>query len=254
MRKERSNILFVTGTDTGVGKTLVTALLLRNLLERGIKVSVCKPVETGCLRDDVGHLHAEDGALLQQAAGSGDSPERIVPFRYELPLAPLIAAREENRPLEVSILEQHVLGMAEGSELLLVEGAGGLLVPLAEGYSFADFCERIAAETLLVVGSRLGALNQTLLTLEVIRQRGIRLAGYVLNDVFNIPGKTTFYDEAALRTNASALEELAAPYNAKYLGFLPYLGEKGGAECETGAATFINTFSDAIIEHFSLSR
>lgn len=189
--------LFITGTDTGVGKTFVAAGLARLLSERGLRVGVMKPVETGCDRrgDD---LVPPDALQLLTAAGGDQDLSSVCPYRFEAPLAPDVAARREGRSIEPGLIHDRFRTMAASHEVVLVEGAGGLLVPIWERYTMADLAGDLGLPLLVVAASRLGAVSHTLLTLEHARFRGLPVAAYVLNQL-------TRYTDDAMSTNADLL-------------------------------------------------
>jgi len=207
------SILLVTGTDTGVGKTLVTAAIAAGLTATGHAVDVAKPIETGC-RSGPDGLDPSDAVTLRAACGSPASLDVICPYRFPDPLAPSIAAERAGTLIDLQRLV--TLLRARGAvPLLLVEGAGGLLVPITPRCTFADLATTLAAPILLVVGSRLGAINHALLTLEVLQSRGLGIRGYVINRLAG-PG------DVAADTNAAAL---AAATTAPCLGELPWLAD-----------------------------
>jgi dethiobiotin synthetase len=176
--------LLVTGTDTGVGKTFLTAALLAHLRGEGVRVGALKPVATGASR--IGEdWHSEDGAALIEALGGGVDLRRVVPILYEEPLAPCVAARRAGTPLLQADLLREVASALEWwstqADLMLVEGVGGLLCPLAEGTTVADLAIALDYPLLIVARRGLGTLNHTLLTVEAAQSRGLRVAGVVLN-------------------------------------------------------------------------
>jgi dethiobiotin synthetase len=174
--------LFVTGTDTGVGKTRISAILAHQLKLRGLVVRPRKPVESGCLRGESG-LIPVDAATLQAAAGSDELLAQICPYRFESAISPERAAAlvDENLKLDdvAAVCGQ---GVAK-SDFLLVEGAGGFYSPLAAGVLNADLAVELCLPVVLVVSDRLGAINQTLLAVEAIKRRGLTLAAVVVNQV-----------------------------------------------------------------------
>jgi dethiobiotin synthetase len=175
--------LFVTGTDTGVGKTIVTAGLVSLARRRGLRALGVKPVETGCaLRS--GSLYPEDGAFLAAASEKAITLDEVTPFRFSLPASPARAAAMEGRKLTVSDLVEHVIALAEDSDLLVVEGAGGLMVPIQENLMMIDLVERLGYPVLLVGRTRLGTVNHTLLSVSALRVRNIQIAGIVLSCSF----------------------------------------------------------------------
>ena len=188
--------LFITGTDTGVGKTFVARGMVSALRARGRRVGVMKPVETGCGGGMT--RRATDALALRSAAGSKVSLDHICPYRLDAPLAPDVAARLENVRIDPQVILAAFRVIDADHDLTLVEGAGGLLVPIVERYSMADLARDLELPLLVVVDSKLGAINHTLLTLEAAAARGLAVRGYVLNHA-------AAADEAAA-TNASMLE------------------------------------------------
>jgi dethiobiotin synthetase len=173
---------FVTGTDTGVGKTLVSAALLRALRGRGLAVAGMKPVASGAQRAPEGLRNGD--ALALAAEGSRSWPYEVInPYCFEPAIAPHLAAAEAGVAIGLEPIEQAFRRLQAGSEAVIVEGAGGFLVPLGPGLSFADIPRALGLEVILVVGLRLGCLNHALLTAEAIARRGLTLAGWVGNQV-----------------------------------------------------------------------
>ncbi|MDO9140876.1 MAG: dethiobiotin synthase [Methylobacter sp.] len=184
--------LFVTGTDTGVGKTRISAILAHLLNQRGLVVRPRKPVESGCLRDEGGLIPADaatcglipaDAATLQAAAGSKELLAKICPYRFELALSPERAAALADKSLTLDDVTAVCREGVAKSDFLLVEGAGGFYSPLASDVLNADLAVALSLPVLLVTSDRLGAINQTLLAVEAIKGRGLTLAGVVLNQV-----------------------------------------------------------------------
>jgi dethiobiotin synthetase len=216
--KNQSNILFITGTDTNVGKTVVTSLLVNYLLKAGVDVSVVKPIETGCRTFD-GELVGADEELLRLAMGE-DSEDSLIAFtKFETPVAPQVAEELEGKPIDLSFIRNQISEASYQTKLLIVEGAGGLLVPISGGYSYADLIADSQMSTLLVVGSRLGALNHAALTMEVLSTRNLPTVGYVLNDLFSQEAE----NQEARFTNRKMLSEIAKRYSQEELAFLPKL-------------------------------
>ena len=204
--------LFVTGTDTGVGKTLVATGLLRRARHLGLRVAALKPAETGCRKDERGALLPADGLALRAAAGLEDLPiERVVPFRYELPVAPAVAARREGH--RFSLDEVLAASRSWGDvDLLVIEGAGGLLVPFTDELLAADLAIALQARLVIVGRAGLGTINHTLLTIFEARRRGLHLAGVVLNHA----QKT---DDASVADNAAEISRIG---QVRVLGPLPF--------------------------------
>ncbi len=182
---------FVTGTDTAVGKTFVTALLTRSLREAGLDTIAVKPVCCGS-RDDVDALcAASDGEISVDLAN---------PVWLQTPAAPLVAARRENREIDLAELAAWLRRLRAHHRSILIEGAGGWRVPLTGDRTMADLAQEFALPVLLVVANRLGCLNHTLLTVESIRARGLACAGLALNTMSPEPS-------AATETNRRILTE-----------------------------------------------
>ncbi len=181
---------FITGTDTGVGKTVLTALLARYLLERGIRVAALKPVCSGG-RDDAQTIHAAlNGALTL---------DEINPWHFRVPIAPVLAARRERKQVELSQVLTHVRAMQKRFDGLLIEGAGGLLSSLGENFDSRDLIASLHATPIVVCPNRLGAVNQVLLTLEALPRGAVAKARVVLVS----PPKP----DASTKTNAGLLAE-----------------------------------------------
>ncbi len=174
--------LFVTGTDTGVGKTRISAILAHLLNNRGMIVRPRKPVESGCLRGE-GGLFPADAAILQAAAGSNELLAQICPYRFESALSPERAAALADKNLTLEDVAAVCCQGVATSDFLLVEGAGGFYSPLASGVLNADLADALSLPVLLITSDRLGAINQTLLAVEAIKRRGLSLAGVILNQV-----------------------------------------------------------------------
>lgn len=170
--------LFLTGTDTGVGKTMVSAALAYLLNQRGVSVGVAKPFESGV--SDPNNL-GEDGHLLRWASGCRDGVDSITPYRMFEPLAPAFAARREGIDIDWKHVIDTIRDGHRRCDFQLVEGAGGLLVPLAGTRLVADMAKELALPLLIVARAGLGTINHTLLTLESARTRGLKVAGWIIN-------------------------------------------------------------------------
>jgi dethiobiotin synthetase len=195
--------IFVTGTDTGVGKTVVAGGLAMLWRRRGLRVGVFKPIATGCVwRIRLG-LTSEDAECLSYCAGS-DLPLDIVnPIRYRRPVAPMVAADEAHAPIDFEALWQAYDQVCHTSDVVIVEGVGGLLVPIERKRMVADLAAEFGFPLLIVARAGLGTINHTLLTIEAARARGLTIAGVVLN------GYNTRSPSLAEETNPAALAECA---------------------------------------------
>lgn len=206
--------LFVTGTDTGVGKTAVAAGLLRLALRAGLRPIPSKPVETGCDPTPM------DAALLWEAAGRPGSLASVCPHPFRLPAAPAVAAAAAGALLDVSALATTIRARGGAGDLLIVEGAGGLLVPYAGADTAADLAARLKLPILLVARTALGTINHTALTIRELARQRLPLAGLVL--VQTTPER--FPHES---TNAEMIERLT---NVAPLGTIPYLAPAHAAD------------------------
>jgi len=187
--------VFVTGTGTEVGKTVVAALIARTLAGAGTRVAVFKPAVTGL--DDPGE---PDHELLRRAAGSEQGDEEIAPYRYGPPASPHLAASLAGEEIDPARLRAAAASAAEGADQLVCEGVGGLLVPLAAGYTVRDLAADLALPLVVAASPELGTINHTLLTLEAARSAGLEVAMVVLTPWPDVPSTV----------EASNLETIAA--------------------------------------------
>lgn len=171
--------IFVTGTDTGVGKTLVTCALLHAFAARGVRAVGMKPVAAGC--DAAGDN--EDVTALMAAAGVAAPAALVNPYRFAPPIAPHVAAAAAGVELSLARIADAYAALTGLADLVIVEGVGGFCVPLSAREDTADLAARLGLPVILVVGLRLGCLNHALLTAQAIRARGLTLAGWVANAV-----------------------------------------------------------------------
>lgn len=209
---------FVTGTDTEIGKTLVSAALLHALRAAGLRVAGMKPVASGCERTPAGLRNADALALLA-AAGRDAAYADVNPYAFAPPIAPHIAAEQAGVRIDAAVIESAARRLAAGADALVVEGVGGFLVPLGPDLDVAGLAGALRLPVILVVGLRLGCINHALLTAEAVRARGLKLAGWV--------GSRVDPDMAYVAENIEALRSrLPAPC----LGVLPHLSPPEPAE------------------------
>jgi len=173
--------LFVTGTDTGVGKTTVTAAIALALKRQGINTGVMKPVETG-LGTTRATYHSSDGQRLHNLITPNDPKELTMPYGFDSPLAPLEAARQNHSTIDCEVILQSYRTLALRHEFMLVEGAGGVLVPLSDQQDIRDLIRILQIPCLLVSQPILGAVNHTRLTLEALRIASITVRAIVLTE------------------------------------------------------------------------
>ncbi|MHB1271950.1 MAG: dethiobiotin synthase [Rhodanobacter sp.] len=201
--------VFITGTDTGVGKTYVGTALAYLLTQRGMQVCPRKPVESGCLREG-NRLLPPDATSLHEASRSHEPLERVCPYRLEAPLSPERAAALEGLPLSLERLVNACKAGVAKDDFLLIEGAGGFCSPLASDGLNADLALALDLPVLLVAADWLGAIHQVLVTAEAIDRRGLALAGVVLNRV--APAPDTRMDNAADLARWLGREVIAVPH------------------------------------------
>ncbi len=199
-RKQYQQGLFITGTDTDVGKTYVACGIANELRERGIDVGVMKPVETGC-RSKKGVLVPADALALAQAAAVKDPLDLVNPYRFRNPLAPAVAASLEGNAVRIERIRKAFRELQKRHGSLLVEGAGGILVPLTRKLSFIDLAKMLDLPVLVVARPGLGTINHTLLTLAALRTHGVPIAGVVINHA--LAGKSGL----AERTSPAVIEK-----------------------------------------------
>lgn len=203
---------FIAGTDTGVGKTLITSALVHRYAQNGARSVGMKPVAAGCEWLD-GRLMSEDVVQLVAAGNVTIDLDLINPYAFAPPIAPHIAAEKAGVSIELPVIRQAYDALQAEVDSVMVEGVGGFCVPLGADIDTADLAQTLGLPVLLVVGMRLGCINHALLTLEAIQARGLRLSGWVANCIDP--------EMAALDDNIAALRQrLPAPC----LGIVPALG------------------------------
>ncbi|HEX5340573.1 MAG TPA: dethiobiotin synthase [Gammaproteobacteria bacterium] len=218
--------VFVTGTDTGIGKTLVSCGLLRAFTQAGLRSVGMKPVASGAIRSPEG-LRNDDALAILRSASVALPYEWVNPYAFEPPIAPHIAAAEAGVQIELSVLLEAYKQVCERGDAVVVEGVGGWQVPLSGRFGLPELARALALPVVMVVGMRLGCLNHALLTARAIRDDGLQLAGWIANRM-----QAEF---PRARENLATLQnELPAPL----LGEVPYLSapEAGCADKYLGVA------------------
>ena len=218
---------FITGTDTGVGKTIITAALIRAISLLGIRVCGMKPIETGCLNSEFGVRNSEfgvkekvlipsDGMFLKKMAGMNESIDLVTPICLENPLAPLPASEIENIPVDIGKIKSAYADLSKKYEVIMVEGIGGLLVPLKRDCFVLDLARDFGLPVIVVSRPGLGTINHTMLTVNYAIKEGLTVAGIIIN--FSQPSDGSRAEE----TNSAVLRQIST---VPILGIFPYLEE-----------------------------
>ncbi len=207
--------LFITATDTGVGKTEVACALVSGARAAGLDAGAMKPAQSG-----VTPAEPSDAQRLRAAAGGGDPFELVCPYQFEAPLAPGVAARLSGTEISLARILDAARALAGRHATLVVEGAGGLLVPLTERETYADLAVALGLPVLVVARAGLGTINHAALTVEALRARGLTVAGLVLN-------RTGPVDDPSVPHNAAELEKLTG---ARVLATLPFVHDIAARE------------------------
>lgn len=214
---------FITGTDTGVGKTIVSAAILRGFIKKGLKIGAMKPIETGCLNKD-GILLPSDGMFLRDMAEMNDPLEFVTPIKFENPVSPLVASRLENEAIDLDRIFKIFDNLKKKYDYIVVEGVGGLMVPIVklqkrktEAFYFVrDLIKDMELEVIIVSRPFLGTINHTLLTVEALNNKKIPVKGLIINHSTEIKG------DVSVATNPEILTEIL---DIPLLGIFPYLTE-----------------------------
>jgi dethiobiotin synthetase len=172
--------IFITGTDTGVGKTYVACGIAKTLRRMGIDVGVMKPAETGCRKRN-GQLFPIDAINLARASGVHDALELINPYRFSAPLAPFVAAEADGKRIDALKILKCSRILSKRHDFIIVEGAGGIMVPLSQDYLYLDLAADLRLPIVIVARPCLGTINHTLLTISAIKKRRLKIAGLVIN-------------------------------------------------------------------------
>ncbi len=227
--------VFITGTDTGVGKTVITSALTRALLNSGIDVGVMKPVETGCASGPKG-LIPTDSEFLIKAARSKDPRKLITPYTMHAPVAPCEAAEMEG----VEIMEEYIrdcyLQLQKKHDFMVVEGAGGLMVPIYQRFLVSDLVQLLELPIILVARPNLGTINHSLLSIRFAQSEGIKTLGFVINR----------------RNDEIRLAEEKTPMIIENLSGIPFLGIKPYIEDSLLDEEFIEKSAELVSQLINL--
>lgn len=222
--------LFITGTDTGVGKTVIAAAVIRALHAHGINACGMKPIETGCNRDG-DMLYPSDGMFLKSAAGMEEGINNITPYCFETPAAPYIASEMEGREIDINVIADKMNSLLERYPAVVVEGVGGLLAPLKKDYFVLDLIKELGLPVVVVARPSLGTINHTLLTVGYALKEGISVSGIVMN--FSRPPDSS----PAENTNQLMIRQLSP---VPFIGTFPYLDSMEDDTLERAALRHLN--------------
>jgi len=204
--------IFITGTDTGVGKTFVAAGLIKAIRAKGINVCPMKPVETGCKKRN-GRLVPADAVKLSKASGIEESLDAVNPYRFRLPLAPATAAEKEGVAINRNKIMAAYKRLSKSHDFIVIEGAGGIMTPVYKKYLYLDMINDFALPLIIVSRPGLGTINHTLLTIEAARSKGINLQGVIINHASGAGNDLS---------EESNPEIIARIGNVPVLGIIPY--------------------------------
>ncbi len=224
---------FITGTDTGVGKTFVAALIASGLRGMGLNVGVMKPVETGCKRISGGLLPG-DALLLKEAASSPAPLSLICAYAFNAPLSPHAASRLGGKRIDLKTIKKGFDEIQRQSGMVLVEGAGGMMTPLTRRKTMLDLAAYLGLSLIIVVPDRLGAVNHALLSIEAARKRGLRIEGVVLN-------RPDGRKDLSQKYNRESIEGMG---NVKVIAEIPHASKRQGGLLKKAALNIIETLLD----------
>ncbi|MBI5198532.1 MAG: dethiobiotin synthase [Nitrospirae bacterium] len=205
--------IFITGTDTGVGKTVIAGALAIALKDRGYSVGVMKPVETGCKKSGK-RLIPSDAIFLKKASRSRDSLDLINPYRFKTPLAPAVASELEGVRIDISRILKAYHTLNKKHDIVIVEGAGGILVPVYKDYLFIDLIRDLTIPVVVVARPGLGTINHTLLTIRCAQEYGIPVIGFILNYSKDLK------PDPSENTNPLVIKRLS---NVPLIGIFPFI-------------------------------
>lgn len=209
---------FVTGTDTGIGKTVVAGGLAAMLKSKGMNVGVMKPVATGGKEID-GRIVSDDARFLMDIIDCQDPYDLVNPICLMPALAPAVAARLSNKVIDMEIVWNSFEMLKAKHEFMIIEGIGGLLVPLSDNFYVADMAKRMNLPLIIVSRQSLGAINHTLLTVTCARNKGLKIEGIIINNPPPYPSPQRVGDDVAEKTNPSEIEKYSG---IPILGIIPW--------------------------------
>jgi len=209
--------ILITATDTGAGKTYVTCLLGNRLIREGVAVLPLKPVESGCAPGADGRPFPADAAALRDAFAPKLSVSAVCRYPLSAALSPHLAARVEGVSIDPARMRQTVIDAVKATDVVLIEGAGGLTVEIREGYSFADLARDLSLRVLIVAGNRLGVLNHLKLTMHYLQSEEIPFFGVILNDLTPEPFSARAPNETEVQRIVGECYLGRVPYGAAFL-------------------------------------
>jgi dethiobiotin synthetase len=231
---------FITGTDTGVGKTIISAALVKAVQFLGFRAVGMKPIETGCQKTVESRQHTAygnnflnpaDGMFLRNMSGAEESLDLITPVRFENPLAPLPASEREGIPVDMEKITNAFATFAHKYTVLIIEGVGGILVPITKDYFVLDMAKDFGLPVIVVTRPGLGMINHTLLTVNYALKEGLTVGGIIIN--YSRPAEGTIAEQ----TNPKVLATICP---IPVLGIFPYLKNIGGDAIEEAAVKNLN--------------
>jgi dethiobiotin synthetase len=225
--------VFIIGTDTGVGKTLIAAGLVAALKDRGIEVGVMKPLESGALCFESA-LIPQDALSLKEIAGTHDDLDLINPYCFQAPLAPGVAAEQAGAEVDLQKIKQRYEELKRHHQFMVVEGVGGLLVPIAKGVLLPELIQLLGLPILMVARPSLGTINHTLLTISYCQKEGLEVMGFIFS-------KSTPDADPSEASNASVIARFST---VPFFGTFPYV--KGYADIKGNRAFLAEVFTQHI--------
>ena len=221
---------FITGTDTGVGKTIIAGALIKVLCFLGLKTAAMKPVESGCAREGK-ILIPSDGMFLKQMAQMQGPVTQVTPCCFESPLAPFPASDLEKKSISIAEIKKAFYSLYTHYNAVIVEGIGGLMVPLRENYFVVDLAKQMELPLVVVAKPGLGSINHTMLTVHCALKEGLKVAGVIIN--YSHPPESSLAEE----TNPQLLKQICP---APLIGIFPYLKNREGQVLEKTALKYFD--------------